>query len=88
MSYSQTHFRLDSQAKEQFETIVNKLGMTASTAYTLFVNATIQHQGLPFDVALDPLADHQVRAKVEAELARRLSLDDDPNTKWYSTDQE
>jgi len=84
---AQANFRLNSQAKEQFEAIVNQLGMTASTAYNLFVNATIRRQGLPFDVALDPLARPEESAKVAAELERRLALDNDPNTKYLTLEE-
>ena len=84
---TQANFRVDAQAKDQFEAIVNQLGMTASTAYNLFINATIQRRGLPFDVVLDPLTIPEIRSKVVAELKQRLALENDPNTKWYSNDQ-
>ena len=84
MSTTQTNFRLDTQAKEQFEAIVSKLGMTASTAYTLFVNATIQRQGLPFDVVLDPLSDPEEMKRVIVEAKRRIEEAKKPGAKWYS----
>jgi addiction module RelB/DinJ family antitoxin len=84
MSTTQTNFRLDTQAKEQFEAIVNRLGMTSSTAYNLFVNATIQRQGLPFDVVLDPLSDPDEMKKVIAELRHRVEEANKPDAKWYS----
>ncbi|MCL2812787.1 MAG: type II toxin-antitoxin system RelB/DinJ family antitoxin [Clostridia bacterium] len=87
MATTNANFRVDTQAKDQFEAIVNQLGMTASTAYNLFINATIQRRALPFDVTLDPLTIPEVRAKVEAELERRLARENDPTTKWYSGDQ-
>ena len=83
MATVMTNFRLDSQAKEQFEAIVNKLGMTASTAYNLFVNATIQRQGIPFDVVLDPLSNPEELKEVIAELRRRVAVADAPGAKWY-----
>jgi len=87
MATTQTTVRLNTDTKEQFDEIIKSLGMSASTAFNLFVNATIQHQGLPFNVTLDPLAHPLIRAKVEAELERRIQLADDPNTKWYSTEE-
>ena len=87
MATTQTNFRIDTQAKQQFENIVNKLGMTTSTAYNLFVNATIQRRGLPFEVVLDPLTIPEVRTKVVAELKRRLASENDPNTKYLTLEE-
>ena len=86
MATTQTTIRLDTEAKRQFETIVNELGMTASTAYNLFVHATIRHQGMPFDVTLDPLAHPALKDKVVVELERRTRIADAPDAKWLSSE--
>ena len=82
MATTQANFRVDTMAKEQFEAIVNQLGMTPSTAYNLFINATIRRQGLPFDVVLDPLADSLVHENAAQEFDRRFALDNNLNTNW------
>ena len=87
MATVQTTLRLDAEAKNQFEKIVNQLGMTASTAYNLFVRATIQRQGLPFDLVIDPLSDPEVKARVDAELDRRLAQANNPEATWYTMDE-
>jgi DNA-damage-inducible protein J len=87
MATSQTTIRLDPQIKQQFDDVVNKLGMSASTAYNLFVRATIQRQGLPFDLVLDPLDDPAVKANVEAALELRSARADYPGAGWLSTDE-
>jgi len=87
MATTHTTIRINSEAKAQFDEIVTKLGLSASSAFNLFVNATIQHQGLPFNVTLDPLAHPILRAKVEAELERRTAIADDPDTKWFTPEE-
>lgn len=44
--------RMDSQVKSNFDLLCSRLGMSANTAMNLFVNAAIQHQGIPFEVRL------------------------------------
>jgi addiction module RelB/DinJ family antitoxin len=85
----QTTIRLDGEVKRQFEEIINSLGMNMTTAISLFANATIRHQGIPFDLSLvaDPLNDPITKAKILSELERRTILADDPNTKWFSTEE-
>ncbi|MCL2810835.1 MAG: type II toxin-antitoxin system RelB/DinJ family antitoxin [Clostridia bacterium] len=87
MSRTHVNFKADARAKDQFEAIVNQLGMTASTAYNLFINATIQRQGIPFDLALDPLTIPEVKTKVVAELKRRLDLEGDPNIRYLTLEE-
>ena len=39
------------------------------------------------DAVFDPLTIPEERAKVVAELERRLALENDLNTKWYSNEE-
>jgi len=87
MGTVQTTIRLDADTKQQFEAVVNQLGMSASTAYNLFARATIRKQGLPFDVVLDPYADPSVRAKVKKELEEISAYADSPEAEYVSHDR-
>ena len=87
MSTTSTTIRWDDQDKRKFEQVVNSLGMNVSTAFNVFVKATIRNQGIPFALIADSLDDPQIRTQVRQELESRLALDDDPATKWYSTDE-
>ena len=87
MSTSSTTIRLDDNVKRDFEAVVNGLGMSMTTAITLFAKATIKHQGIPFAVTLDPFDDPMVRAKIIRELDDRLTRAQDANAKHYTTDE-
>jgi addiction module RelB/DinJ family antitoxin len=62
--------RIDPDVKSRAEGILNALGMTASSAISMFYKQIILHNGLPFDVVLPP---HNVGAmsaeQLDAELA-------------------
>ena len=74
--------RMDDTLKKQFDAVCTELGMSMSTAFTIFAKATVRRQGLPFDVVIGESADVQtIRRLQEAqEQARttddRLSLDE------------
>lgn len=44
---------VDDRTMQQFNTLCDKLGMDAGTAFSLFVNKAIRVKGMPFDITLD-----------------------------------
>ena len=46
--------RIEPDVKERAETILNALGIPASSAINMFYKQIILHRGLPFDVSLPP----------------------------------
>ena len=50
---AQINIRMDAGLKERAEKLFDDLGMSMSTAFTIFVKAAIRERGLPFDVRLD-----------------------------------
>jgi len=90
MGTSTFTMRLDDNIKRAFEAVTNNLGMNMSTAITLFVKATIRNQAIPFSLALNPMTTAQTEAyhaKVVQELDEAVKSLDDPNIKWYSTQE-
>ncbi|MCL2811932.1 MAG: type II toxin-antitoxin system RelB/DinJ family antitoxin [Clostridia bacterium] len=87
MSTISTTIRLDDNVKRDFETVVNNLGMSMTTAITLFAKATIKHQGIPFAVTLDPFDDPVVRERIMQELKRRSARAKEPDAKHYTTEE-
>lgn len=54
-SYKNTEtvqFRIDSELKEKAEEIFNQLGLTFSSAYTLFTKAVVNHGKIPFEISI------------------------------------
>ena len=69
MAKSEIHtLQIDSSLKEQAEALFSSLGMTLEEAVTLFLEASVQHGGIPF-----PL--EQTRYNQETELALEEARD-------------
>ena len=79
--------RMDEHDRQRFEQIVNEMGLTMTAAFNVFAKATIRSQSIPFPLALDPLADPFIQAKVVQELDRRLELERDPGTRHLSLEE-
>ena len=69
MAKSEIHtLQINSSLKEQAEALFSSLGMTLEEAVTLFLEASVQHGGIPF-----PL--EQTRYNQETELALEEARD-------------
>lgn len=43
--------RMDDKLKDQFEKIVNDLGLNMTTAFTAFAKAVVREEGIPFELS-------------------------------------
>ena len=69
MAKSEIHtLQIDFNLKEQAETLFSSLGLTLEEAITLFLEASVQHGGLPFSL-------EQTRYHHETELALEEARD-------------
>jgi DNA-damage-inducible protein J len=64
--------RVQPEKKNEFEKICNSMGITTSAALSIFINATINKNGIPFPVTAKPDDDIEF---VSAESAEKLSKD-------------
>jgi len=80
MAQSAVTVRLDSEIKSQFDALCEQFGMSANTAFNIFVKAVIRSRSIPFTVrgsspsALDLFL--QQRKAAENSIERELSLDE------------
>ena len=80
MAQSAVTVRLDSEIKSQFDALCEQFGMSANTAFNIFVKAVIRSRSIPFTVrgsspsALDLFL--QQRKAAESSIERELSLDE------------
>ncbi len=77
--------RLDSDVKSQFDSLCQDFGMSANTAFNVFVNAVIRNRCIPFTIESSRMSDSQqkalkavaaMRAKAEETGISELSLDE------------
>ena len=75
--------RMDSDIKNQCETLYGELGMNLTTAINVFLRQSLRVGGLPFDVRVDRPNKETVAAMLEAE-----RIAHDPSVKRYSDVEE
>ena len=51
---AQVNIRIDDDLKERADSLFNELGFNMTTAFTMFVKASIRHRGIPFELSIDP----------------------------------
>ena len=54
MSQVLVNFRLDEEDKKGMEAVCRDLGMSMSTAFTIFAKKMRREKRIPFDVSVDP----------------------------------
>lgn len=67
------NFRMDKKLKEQLELLCNELGMTMSTAFTIFAKTMVRQQRIPFEVSLSKLNADTIKAIENVEKQENLS---------------
>ena len=79
MAQSAVTVRMDSEMKTQFDALCEQFGMSANTAFNIFVKAVIRSRSIPFTIKGTPSAlDLFMQQRSAAELSKEpeLSLDE------------
>lgn len=51
---AQVSFRIDEATKQEAEMILNEMGMSVSTAITIFLKTVCREHRIPFEITADP----------------------------------
>ena len=65
------NFRMDAEDKKGMEEVCKELGMSMSTAFTIFAKKLRREKRIPFDVSIDPFyseANMKYLEKVTSEI--------------------
>ncbi len=54
MAQSMINFRMDDDLKKDLEATCRELGMSMTTAFTIFAKKMTREKRIPFDVSIDP----------------------------------
>ena len=54
MAQTSVNFRMDADLKEAVEEICRKMGMSLTTAITIFCTKVVQERRIPFEITADP----------------------------------
>lgn len=72
------NFRLDEDVKKSMEQVCSDLGLSMSSAFTIFAKKVSREKRIPFDVSIDPFYSESNIRHLEEKMAEykagRLSL--------------
>lgn len=67
------NFRMDKNLKIRFEKVCNELGLSMSTAFTVFAKTMVRQQRVPFDISLEIPNEETLKSIENIEKGRNLS---------------
>ena len=83
MAQTNVNIRMDENLKKEFDSLCQDLGLTMTTAFTVFAKTVVRRQRIPFEIARDiPNAD-TIAAIEEVQAMKR-----DQNKRLYNSFSE
>ncbi len=67
------NFRMDKNLKIRFEKVCNELGLSMSTAFTVFAKTMVRQQRIPFDISLEVPNEETLKSIENIEKGKNLS---------------
>ncbi|MDO4197922.1 MAG: type II toxin-antitoxin system RelB/DinJ family antitoxin [Erysipelotrichaceae bacterium] len=64
MSQVMVNFRMDGDMKKKMELTCKKMGLTMTSAFTMFAAKVISEQRIPFEVTADPFYSKENRERI------------------------
>ena len=75
MTQTNVNIRMDEDLKREFDSLCKDLGMSMTTAFTIFAKAAVRKQGIPFEITRNIPSAETIAAIEEAEaMAKDPSL--------------
>ena len=75
-------FRIDTDLKNQADTLFSSLGLNMTTAFNMFLRQSIREGRIPFEVTINVPNSETIAAMLEA-----IQLENDPNVKTYTVEE-
>lgn len=73
MSQTAVTIRLDSGIKNQFDALCQDFGMSANTAFNIFVRSVVRNRKIPFEIQADSKEEIVVKAREAIAEMRAVS---------------
>ena len=67
------NFRMDSDLKQQMDAICEELGMSLTTAFTIFARKVCREKKIPFEVSVDPFYSKENMERLRRSVAQMES---------------
>ena len=75
MAQATVNFRMDASLKKSLETTCKELGLTATSAYTMFAAKVVREKRIPFEVAIDPFYSESNMKRLRSSIAQMRHLE-------------
>ena len=69
MATTSVTVRMDAELKKQAETLFDDMGLTMTTAITLFAKAVVRQNKIPFEITADPFYSESNMARLRESIA-------------------
>lgn len=70
---AQVSMRMDDKLKKEAEILFEELGLSMSSAFTIFVKQSLREGGIPFDISLNSFSNETLQAMNDVEQGENLS---------------
>ena len=70
MTQAMVNFRMDKELKESMEHVCREMGLSMTTAFTIFATKVTQEKRIPFEVAVDPFYSQENMARLRKSIAQ------------------
>lgn len=69
MATASITIQMDENLKEQAETLFDDMGLSMTTAFTIFVKAVVRQNKIPFEIAADPFYSEENQRHLQKAIA-------------------
>ena len=70
MAQTTVSIRMDDMLKKNFDYVCDELGLSMTTAITLFAKKMVREKRIPFEVSIDPFYSDSNRSALEESMAQ------------------
>ena len=70
MTKAMVNFRMDKELKESREHVCREMGLSMTTAFTIFATKVTKEKRIPFEVAVDPFYSQENMARLRKSIAQ------------------
>ena len=75
MRQTATTIRLDAELKAEFDKLCEEFGMSANTAFNIYVKTVVRQRRIPFQIQVDPIDEVMERGRKAFYEMRRIAAE-------------
>ena len=64
MAQAMVNFRMDADLKKSMEKVCNDMGLSMTTAFTIFAKKVSREKRIPFEISADPFYDEKNMSRI------------------------